>query len=88
MDCSLFNLIFVPNSVFPVWKLLVFELLLGMSALQVNIVTLLDALQLIILFAGTLTYLEPKLFLLIIFYNVKGKNGGQLHVPAVLLPGT
>jgi hypothetical protein len=40
-----------------------------MSALQVNTVLLLDALQLLMLFVRTLTYLEPKLLLLILFYN-------------------
>jgi hypothetical protein len=39
---------------------------------QVNIVPLLDALQLLMLFAGTLTYSEPKMFSLIIFYNGPG----------------
>jgi hypothetical protein len=40
-----------------------------MSALQVKIALLLDALQMLMLFVGTLTYLEPKPFLLIIFYD-------------------
>jgi hypothetical protein len=44
-------------------------LLCSMSALQVKITPLLDALQLLMLFAGTLTYLEPKMFSSIIFYN-------------------
>jgi hypothetical protein len=30
---------------------------------------MLDARQLLMLFAGTLTYLKPKLFLLIVFYD-------------------
>jgi hypothetical protein len=34
-----------------------------------KIILLLDALQLLTLFAGTQTYLEPRLFLLIVFYN-------------------
>jgi hypothetical protein len=42
--------------------------LCSISAPQVNIV-LLDAPQLLMLFVGTLTYLEPSLFLLIIIYN-------------------
>jgi hypothetical protein len=41
----------------------------SMSAPHVKIVPLIDAHQLLMLFAGTLTYLEPKLFSLIIFYN-------------------
>jgi hypothetical protein len=41
-----------------------------MSALPVKIVPLLDALQLLMLFVGTLMYLELKLFLLIIFHNL------------------
>jgi hypothetical protein len=43
-------------------------LLCSMFVLLVKIV-LLDALQLLKLFAGALMYSEPKLFLLIIFYN-------------------
>jgi hypothetical protein len=42
---------------------------LAMPALQVTIVLLLDAPQPIMLFVGTSMYFEPKLFLLIIFYN-------------------
>jgi hypothetical protein len=64
------------NSVFLFWKLLVFEFLLCtseifcvVSALQARIVLLLDALHPLMLFVGTFTYLEPKLFLLIVFYN-------------------
>jgi hypothetical protein len=41
-----------------------------MSSFQVNIVLLPDAPQLLKLFVRTLTYLEPKLFLLIIFLMV------------------
>jgi hypothetical protein len=41
-----------------------------MSALQVTIVPLLDVHQLLMLSAGTLTYLEPETFSLIIFYNM------------------
>jgi hypothetical protein len=56
---------------------MVFEFLLGMSetllcsmsALQAKVVRLLDALQLLILFAGTLTYLETKRFLSVILYS-------------------
>jgi hypothetical protein len=40
----------------------------SMSAPQIRIIPLLDALQLLMLFAGTLKCLEPKLFL-IFFYN-------------------
>jgi hypothetical protein len=68
----------VLNSPLPFWKLLVSEFLIGisetllcsMSALQVKIVSLLDVHQLLMLFAGTLTYLEPETFTLIIFYNI------------------
>jgi hypothetical protein len=75
MHGFLFNFNVVTNSVL-FWKLLVFGFLLGtsetllcsMSAPQVKIFPLLDSLQLL-MFAGTMTYLEPKLFLLIIFYN-------------------
>jgi hypothetical protein len=44
-------------------------LLCSMSALQVKIVPLLDVHQLL-MFAGTLMYLEPETFTLIIFYNI------------------
>jgi hypothetical protein len=37
--------------------------------LKVKVVVLLDAPQLLMLFARAPTYLEPKLFLLIVFYN-------------------
>jgi hypothetical protein len=65
----------VSNSALPFWKMLVFEFLLGiwetllcsMSALQIKIVPLLDVHQLLMLFAGTLTYSEPETFTLIIF---------------------
>jgi hypothetical protein len=77
MHCFLFSFTFVLNSVLLFWKLFVFEFLLGtsetllclVSAPQADIVPLLYAHRLLILFAGTLTYLEPKLFSSIIFYN-------------------
>jgi hypothetical protein len=73
----LFKFTLVLNSVLMFWKLLVSEFLLGtsdillcsMSAPQVKIVPLPDVHQLLILFAGTLTYLEPKTFSFIIFYT-------------------
>jgi hypothetical protein len=75
MHSFLFKSTLVLNSAFPFWKLLVSELLLGisetlrcsMSALHVKIVPLLDAHQLLMLFARTLTYSEPETFTLIIF---------------------
>jgi hypothetical protein len=75
---SLFCFSFALNTVILFWKLLVFEFLLytsqnflcSISALRVNnTVFLPDALQLLILFVGTLTYLEPTMLLLITFYN-------------------
>jgi hypothetical protein len=62
----------VLNSALPFWKLLVSEFLLvisgtlhcSMSALQIQIVPLLDVHQLP-MFAGTLTYSEPETFTLI-----------------------
>jgi hypothetical protein len=68
----------VLNSAILFWKLLVSEFLLGisetlqcsMSALQVKIVSLLDAHQPLMLFARTLTYSEPETFALIICYNM------------------
>jgi hypothetical protein len=56
----------------------VFEFLVGisetflclLSALIVKFLLLPDTLQLLMLYGGTLTYLEPNLFLLIIFYNL------------------
>jgi hypothetical protein len=76
MYCSSFKFILVLNSVL-FWNLLVFDILLGISetvfcsisALQVKVALLLDAFQLLMLFVGAPTYLEPKLFLLIIFCN-------------------
>jgi hypothetical protein len=61
-----------------VLKLFVLEFLLGISetwlcsmdAPHVKIVPLLDVNQLLMLFAGTLTYSEPETFSLIIFYNM------------------
>jgi hypothetical protein len=75
MHCFLFEFTLVLNSVL-FWKLLVFEVLLGtletlfcsVSAPHVKIVPLLDALQLLMLFAGILTYSEPEMFSTI-FYN-------------------
>jgi hypothetical protein len=57
------------NSVLLFWKLLVFEFLLGVSqnfvcsvsVFLAKTVILLDALQLLVLFVGTLIYFEPKL---------------------------
>jgi hypothetical protein len=77
MSCSLLKFTVVLNSVLLFWKLLAYEFLLGtseillcsVSAPQADIVPLLDALQLLMLFAGILTYLEPNLFSLIIFYE-------------------
>jgi hypothetical protein len=77
MHSFLFKFALVLNSVLLFWKLLAFEFLLGtsetslcsVSAPQVNNVPLTDALQLLMLFAGTLMNLEPKTFSLIIFYN-------------------
>lgn len=61
------------------WKLLVFEFQLGspvtslcsMSALSLSLpsVVLLGSLQLLIKFTRTMTYLEMKQFLVILFYN-------------------
>jgi hypothetical protein len=75
MHWFLFKLTLILNSVHLFWKLVVFEFLLGvsvtflcsLSALKVKIVPLQDALQLLMLFVGTLAYLEPKLFILINF---------------------
>jgi hypothetical protein len=44
--------------------------LCSMSTFQVKATLLLDARQLLILFVGILTYLEPKLFLLIVLYSL------------------
>jgi hypothetical protein len=84
MLCSLFKFSLVLNSVLQFWKQLVFESLLGISetcvcsvsALQLKIVFLLDAHQLLMLSAGTLIYLIQKLFLSVIFYN----NCGTFYV--------
>jgi hypothetical protein len=74
MLCALFKFTLVLNSVL-FWRLLIFEFLLiyqnylcSISAVVKTV--LLDALQLQMLSVGTLTYLEPKMFLLIMFYNL------------------
>jgi hypothetical protein len=77
MHCFLFKYIVVLNSVLLFWKMLAYEFLLGaseillcsVSAPQADMVPLLDALHLLMLFAGILTYLEPNLFSLNIFYE-------------------
>jgi hypothetical protein len=77
MQRSLFKFTLVVNSVLVFRELLVYEFLLGVSQTllcsvsvhQVKFVLLLDALQLIMLFVGMLTYLERKRHLLIIFYT-------------------
>jgi hypothetical protein len=75
--CFLLKFTVVLNSALLFWKLLAFEFLLGtsetflcsVSAPQADIVPLLDVLQLLMLFAGILTYLEPNLFSLITFHD-------------------
>jgi hypothetical protein len=77
LRCTLF--IQVLHAVLLFRKLLVFEFLLGisggllcsMSAPHVKIVPLLDVRQLLMLFAGAMTYLETRTFFLIIFYNTR-----------------
>jgi hypothetical protein len=77
MCCLLLKFTMVLNSALLFWKLLAFEFLLGtsetllcsVSAPQADIDPLLDVLQLLMLFAGILTYLEPNLFSLIIYYE-------------------
>jgi hypothetical protein len=67
MHSILFKFILVLNSVLLFRKLLVFEFLFGisealhcsMSHPHVKVVALLDVHQLLLLFAGTLTYSEP-----------------------------
>jgi hypothetical protein len=74
MHCTLFKFNMALNSALFLWKLLFFEFLLGIletflrsiSALRVKSCLSADALQLLI-FSGILTYLEPKLPLLMIF---------------------
>jgi hypothetical protein len=81
MHCSLSKFTVVLNSVLPFWKLLVFESLLGISvtflysisALQLTIVFLLDAHQLLMLSAGTLMHLK-QLFRSVVFYNNYGTS--------------
>jgi hypothetical protein len=59
------------------WKLLILEILLGVSetlhcsvsAFQEIIAFLLDALELVIIFATTVMCLEPKSILLMMFYD-------------------
>jgi hypothetical protein len=74
MFCFLFKFTLVLNSALPFWKLLVSEFLLGMSetlqcsvsADHVKIVPLLDVQQLLMLFAGMLTYSEPVTLFVIV----------------------
>jgi hypothetical protein len=61
-----FKFTFVQNSVLLFSKLLVFGFLLDSASFNVP---LLDVIQLLMLFAGTLMYLTPKLFFLINFYT-------------------
>jgi hypothetical protein len=76
MLCSLSKFGLALNSTLLFWKCSVFKFLPGasetflcsMSAPQVKSLLPLDSLQLLI-FLGTLTYLEHKSFALIIFYN-------------------
>jgi hypothetical protein len=73
----LFKFIVVLNSVLPFWKMFAYEFLLGaseilpcsVSAPQADIVPLIDALHLLMLFARVLTYLEPNLFSINISYE-------------------
>jgi hypothetical protein len=77
MHCFLLKFTLALYSVLLFWILLVFEFFLGISEIllcsvsapQAKIVPLLRALQLLMLFAGTLTYSEPKMFSSTIFYN-------------------
>jgi hypothetical protein len=79
MHSSSFKLTVALNSALLFWKPLVFEFLLGISGISLcsmsvcspgKTVLLLDALQLLVLFAGTHVYLEEKLCLLNILYNL------------------
>jgi hypothetical protein len=78
MHCSLFKFTLAVNSPRLFWKVLIFKFLPSTSetllcstlAPQVKIIPLLDAFQLLMLFAGTLTYLESELFFLIILSRV------------------
>jgi hypothetical protein len=77
MHCSLLQITLAVNSSLAFWKMLVFEFLLSISEnflysmtdVLLNIVLLLEELQVLMLFVVALTYLEPKVFLLIKFYN-------------------
>jgi hypothetical protein len=80
MHSFLFKFTLVLSSVLLFWKLLVFEFLLCISetlhcsvSAHVQLVPLLDMHRLVMLFAGTLTYSEPRAFPLIIFYNTSYK---------------
>jgi hypothetical protein len=78
MPSFLLKFTLVSKSAFLFWKLFVSEFLLGiseilhcsMSAPRVKITPLLDVHQLLMLFAETLTYLEPGIFSSVIFYNM------------------
>jgi hypothetical protein len=68
MQCSLSMFTFVLSFVLPFWKLMVFEILFGNVCSQVETV-LLDVLQLLMLLMGTMMYLEPLRFPLIILHD-------------------
>jgi hypothetical protein len=75
--CGTFKVTLDSNSMLLFLKLFFFEFMLGiseiflysMSYLLAKITLMLDDTQLLMLFTGTLMYLEPKQFLLIVFYN-------------------
>jgi hypothetical protein len=74
MHSSLFKFTLALNSEFLFWKLFEFlmrmseNILFSMSQFLTKCVPVLDALQLLMLFAGTLTYLEINYFLNHILY--------------------
>jgi hypothetical protein len=76
MHCVLYEFTLILNYDLLFSKPVIFKFLLGtsetlqcsMSAPHVTIVPLLDVHQLLMSFAGTLTYSDPKLFSLTIFY--------------------
>jgi hypothetical protein len=67
MHCSLFEFITLVLNIAPDTG----EFSKFSDALLVRIAFLLVTLQLLMLFVGTLTYLEPKVFILITFYNLR-----------------
>jgi hypothetical protein len=72
LHCSLLKFALLQNCLLFVYKLLGTSesLLCPVPTSQLTVVSLFDVLQLLMLLAGTLMFLETKLFFLITFYSI------------------